>query len=500
MNMALQDLIEERRKKLKKYERQEKAYPARVRREVTLKKIVESFRKFEGRNVSVVGRLMAWRDQGKIIFGPINDGSSRLQLVFNQEKTENFSLVKETFDIGDFVEARGKIFKTKRGEKSLAVSRARIITKSLRPLPDKWAGLQDIEKRLRERYLDILFNPEIKELFHKKSIFWDTVRDFLKKAGFLEVETPVLESIPGGAEAEPFITHMNALNTDFYLRISLELPLKKLLVAGYEKVFEIGRIFRNEGIDREHLQDYTQMECYWAYADYHDMMELTETLYKKIIKNLFNTFKITSYGSHINWETKWKRLQYYDIFKNKTGLDLSKATITDLKDKAKKLRLKFPKKAGAGRLIDLIFKKAVRPYLINPCFVIDHPLLISPLAKKSEKNPERVERFQIFAAGVELGNGFSELNDPIDQRKRFKEQMKLREKGDREAHRLDEEFLRALEYGMPPAAGFGMSERLFAVLMDKPIRETVIFPLMKRADFPTNDVNHRKSNPRKLKC
>ncbi len=325
-------------------------------------------------------------------------------------------------------------------------------------------------------------NPETKEIFLKKSVFWASVRDYLSRAGFLEVETPALERIPGGADAEPFKTHHNALDTDFYLRISLELSLKKLLIGGFEKVFEIGRIFRNEGIDREHLQDYTQMECYWAYADYVSMMKFTEELYKVVIKKVFGTLKTKSGGKLIDWGKKWQEVQYFDVFKKNTGIDLNRVDAKELKRKIQSLKLETDldlNKLGRGHLIDLIYKKIVRPKLIEPCFLVNPPADVEPLAKRLEKDNQRVERFQIIAAGTELGKGFSELNDPIDQRKRFEEQMKLREMGDKEAQMLDEEFLTALEYGMPPAAGFGMSERLFAVLVDKPIRETVFFPLMR---------------------
>ncbi|MEK7464533.1 MAG: amino acid--tRNA ligase-related protein, partial [Patescibacteria group bacterium] len=365
-----------------------------------------------------------------------------------------------------------------------------MISKSMRPWPSTWFGIEDVEKKLRERYLDLLLNDEVRDLFIKKSRFWDVVRSSLVKEDFLETETPVLESLPGGAEAEPFKTHHNALNTDFYLRISLELPLKKLLVGGYEKVFEIGRIFRNEGIDKEHLQDYTQMECYWAYADYKDMMALTQKIYKKAVKEIFGELKTKS-GEHvIDWDTKWPLVDYYEVFKKETGIDLKNATKEELHKKAHELNLDPESFLGRGRLIDLIYKKSVRPKLIQPCFLVDPPVDIEPLAKRTEYDSNRVERFQIVAAGTELGKGFSELNDPIDQRKRFEEQTKLKEAGDREAQNLDEDFLQALECGMPPAAGFGMSERFFSVLMDKPVRECVIFPLMK-PNLPAGGQNNK---------
>ena len=292
------------------------------------------------------------------------------------------------------------------------------------------------------------------------------------------MQTPVLENIPGGAEAEPFVTHHNALDTDFYLRISLELPLKKLLVAGYDKVFEIGRIFRNEGIDREHLQDYTQMECYWAYADYKAMMKFTREMYLRAIKEAFGTLKLkTADGTVINWGAKWPEVDYETEFKKGTGLVLAKATNAELLAKTKELKLEIPKNAGRARLIDILFKKTCRPKLIQPCFLINPPVDIEPLAKRLPNDARRVARFQIVAMGSELGKGFSELNDPLDQRARFEEQEKARAAGDAEAQRIDEDFLEAMEYGMPPAAGFGMSERLFAFFADKSVREASIFPL-----------------------
>ncbi|KKU94057.1 MAG: Lysine-tRNA ligase [Candidatus Jorgensenbacteria bacterium GW2011_GWA1_48_13] len=477
----LEDILRERAKKLEAYKKIGNPYPARVARDATLAEVAEKFAKFEKskKSVSLAGRILSLRDQGKIIFASVSDGTGKFQFVFKKEETENFDVVKQTFEAGDFAEATGRVFSTVRGEKSLLAKSARLIVKSLRPLPQEWFGLEDIESRLRQRYLDILLNPEVKETFVKKSLFWNEIRAYSKKAGYLEVETPVLEAVPGGADAEPFKTHHNALDTDFYMRISLELPLKKLLVAGYEKVFELGRIFRNEGVDREHLQDYTQMECYAAYEDYNDMMKFTEGLYKSAIKAVVGSLKTTFGGKTVDWGKKWPKLDYYELFEQETGLDLKKATRDELFQKAKTLGLEPERNLGRGRLIDVIFKKAARPKLWEPCFIINQPIDISPLAKRKEDEPDKVERFQIMAAGTEVGNGFSELNDPIDQRKRFEEQMRLRAEGDKEAQRLDEEFLLALEYGMPPSSGFGMSERLFAVIMDKPVRETVIFPLMK---------------------
>lgn len=478
----LEDIIVERRNKLERYRKTANPYPAKVVRGVSLQEVKKNFAALSKKKkpVTVVGRIRAWRDQGKIIFSDIEDGTGNVQLVIDRERVKNMELIKATFDSGDFVEAKGAPYVTKRGEKSILVSTIRLIAKSLRPVPQSWYGLEDVETRLRRRYLDLLVHPAARDLFVKKNMFWKTVRNILEEERFLEVETPVLEAIPGGAEAEPFVTHHKALDTDFYLRISLELPLKKLLVGGYEKIFEIGRIFRNEGIDREHLQDYTQMECYWAYADYGDMMRLVEKMYKAVIKKTFGRLETTYMGDTIDWGKKWPKVDYYAVFKKETGIDLEKiVSVEDLYLEAKKLGLKPEAGLGRGKLIDFIYKKLVRLKLIAPCFLVNPPVDVEPLAKRTEKDPHRVERFQVVAAGTELGKGFSELNDPLDQRARFEEQMKLRAAGDKEAQMLDEDFLEALEYGMPPAAGFGMSERLFAVLADKPVREAVFFPLMK---------------------
>ncbi len=478
----LEDIIGERKQKLEKWRAFSDPYPPRVKKSDGAKFLVEHFSKLAkaGKKVSLNGRVTSVRDQGNILFVDLQDESGRMQAVVNKRETKNFPTVKTSLDAGDFLSVSGTLFKTKKGEKSILVKEALIIVKSLRPIPKEWFGLEDVETKLRKRYLDSIVNPGVRELFRKKNSFWRTVRDFLMDEGFLEVENPVLEAVPGGAEAEPFVTHHNALDEDFYLRISLELPLKKMLVGGFEKVFEVGRIFRNEGIDREHLQDYTQMEVYWAYADYNDMMKLTEKLYKKIVKNICGSMKSKRGSETIDWGKPWKRVEYFDLFKKYADLDLAKASLEDLKREAKKLKIDFGSGDGKGRLIDLIYKKTVRPDLVQPCFLVNPPVEIEPLAKRIPGDPRRVERFQVMAGGTELGKGFSELNDPIDQKKRFEEQAALREGGDREAQMMNEDFVEALEYGMPPAAGFGMSERVFAILMDMPIREAVYFPLMRR--------------------
>jgi lysyl-tRNA synthetase class 2 len=481
----LEDIIQERIKKIKiLQENGINPYPARILKKakiISINDILNSFNSFvkKRKKLAVAGRIMSIRDQGGLVFSDLVDSSGKIQLVFKKNNILNLNFWKKVLDRGDFIFCIGIPFKTQKGEKSLEVKYLELLTKSLRPLPTEWFGIEDQELRLRRRYLEMILSPETREIFVKKSIFWQTFREELKKEGFLEVETPVLEPIPGGAEARPFITHLNALDEDFYLRISLELPLKKLLVGGFEKVFEIGRIFRNEGIDREHLQDYTQLEFYWAYHDYNDLMQFVERLYKKVIKKTTGSLVTIYQDKKINWGKKWPRVEYVQLFKKFTRIDPVKASRDELYKKAKELNLNPEEFAGKGRLIDLIFKKTARPTLIQPCFLINPPVEIEPLAKRLETNPNLVERFQVMACGTELGKGFSELNDPIDQRKRFEEQLKLREAGDEEAQMFDEEFVIALEYGMPPTAGFGVSERLFAVLMNKPVRECVIFPLMR---------------------
>ncbi len=479
----LEDIVQERRKKLDAIKAAGiDPYPARVKRSF---EVAHALRDFEtlvssGGEVSLTGRLRSLRDQGRIIFADIEDESGKIQVVLKDDALSDLAFWRSVLDMGDFISVTGPLFVTKRGEKSLEAHGLQMASKSLLPLPDKWEGLENEDIRFRKRYLDLIAGENLRELFRKKTVFWETFRNALKREGFLEVETPVLENLPGGAEAEPFRTHHNALDADFYMRISLELPLKRLLVGGFDKVFEIGRVFRNEGIDREHLQDYTALEFYWAYSDYRDVMKLVERTYKEVIEKTVGGLVTEFGGKKIDWSGEWPAVDYVEAFrKANDGLDPITADRPELLNKAKELKLELEKSAGKGRLIDLIFKKTVRPTLVQPCFLINPPVEIEPLAKRHQENPAVVERFQVVACGSELGKGFSELNDPDDQRARFEEQMKLREAGDAEAQHLDEDFLEALQYGMPPAGGFGVSERLFAVLMDKPIRETVFFPLMR---------------------
>jgi lysyl-tRNA synthetase, class II len=440
------------------------------------------FDELQTKEVFLAGRVKSLRPMGGSAFAHIEDESGKIQLFLSKKKIdpEKYKFFIDTIEIGDFVEVRGKLFKTKTEEITVEVTDWKILSKSLSPVPTEYFGVKDTEELLRRRYLDLMMNSETRGLFRKKNVFWQTARNFLSKKGFLEVQTPVLENIPGGAEAEPFVTHHNALDRDYFMRISLELPLKRLLVGGYEKVFEIGRVFRNEGIDREHLQEYDMLEFYTAYTDLKKGLHLVEKLYKEIVEKVCPNMETEYKGNKISWGEKWETKDYFELFFKETGIDLDKEVYAeDLQKKADELGIKYEKNYGKGRMIDTIYKKTVRPKLIQPCFLIGHPIEVSPLAKKDPKDPRKVLRMQVLVGGSELGNGFSELNDPLDQRARFEEQSKLRAAGDMEAQMLDEDFVEALEYGMPPAFGFGFSERLFAFLMNKSVRETVIFPPMK---------------------
>jgi len=426
--------------------------------------------KLGGKKVLVAGRLMSVRGHGKLIFADLKDESGRMQLMFKSDLlADKFTLFKE-LAVGDFVAVVGEVGKTQAGEISVFVNDLQLLSKAVRQIPPEWFGLKDEEERYRKRYLDLILNDDLKELFKKKAIFWQSIRSFMLSEGFLEVETPILEISAGGADATPFATHHNALDIDLYLRISMgELWQKRLMVGGFEKTFEIGRQFRNEGVSREHLQDYTQMEFYWAYHNYEDSMVLVEKLYKYVIKE---TFGIDNYGG------KWLKVDYREVVKKETGIDIDTISEADLKKKAASLGVDVKKEVGRGRLIDGIWK-LIRKSIDGPVFLINHPVEVSPLAKKMADNSKRVERYQVIIGGSEMGNGYSELNDPVDQRQRFEEQQKLRDAGDTEAQMHDRDFVEALEYGMPPVTGFGVSERLFAFLAGKPIRECVLFPLLR---------------------
>jgi len=460
------------------------AYPAKTKRTHTVIGALALFGKiFKSKKaITLAGRIMAMRSHGGATFLDIQDGTEKIQGLIKTDKIgeKGYAFLVDHFDIGDFIEITGNLIITKRGEKTIEATDYKMLAKSLTPLPEKWHGIQDIEEKLRKRYLDILFNPEVKEMIKKRAVFWNSMREFLVKKGFLEVETPVLEVTPGGADARPFVTHHNALDLDVHLRISMgELWQKKLMVAGFEKTFEIGRMFRNEGMDAEHLQDYTDMEFYWAYANHEMGMEMVEEMYKYVAKKTFGTLKFKIKGFDIDLGKKWEKYDYTSIIAKHTGVNISEASLPEMEKALQKLGVTYEKKGfNITRAIDNLWKYC-RKDVAGPGFLINTPIEVSPLAKKNEKNPKLVQRFQVILAGSENGNGYSEVNDPIDQAERFTEQQKLRDAGDQEAQMFDKDFVEALEYGMPPTCGFGVSERLFSFLMDKPARETQIFPLMK---------------------
>ncbi len=434
-----------------------------------------------GSKVKTAGRLMTKRDLGKIAFCVLKDESGKVQIVLQDRETPSGQkeFFKKYIDSGDFIGVEGEIIKTKTGEISILVKKVELLSKAILPLPEKWKGLQDDEERFRKRYLDILMNPEVQEMFVKKSKFWNVMRNFLIDKGFIEVETPVLENLAGGAAATPFKTHHNALDIDVYLRISMgELWQKKLMVAGYDKTFEIGRQFRNEGMDMEHLQDYTQMEFYWAYANYEDGMKLVEEMYKKIAKEVFGTLKFEIHGHKVDLGKKWEVYDFESLIKKETKIDIYKSDKKDIVKKLKKLQIDFDSSVEKWRMVDLLWKYC-RKKLSGPGFLTGQPVELAPLAKRIPEDLKKVQQFQVIIAGSEMGNGYSELNDSLDQEERFKEQAKQKDSGDNEAMEHDKSFVEALKYGMPPTCGFGVSERLFGFLMGKPLRECVIFPLMK---------------------
>jgi len=462
-------------------------YPAKTNRDHMIGAILADFNDFEASKkvVTLAGRLRSSRGHGNLCFADLEDDSGRLQLVFSKQEVgaEQYKLFEKYIDVGDFIEVQGTAFTTKAGQQSLAVAEWKILTKALRPLPDKWHGLEDKEEKLRKRYLDILTNDELKDTIRKRSRFWSSMREFLMARDFLEVETPILETTTGGADARPFVTHHNALDIDVYLRISAgELWQKRLMVAGFDKTFEIGRQFRNEGMSAEHLQDYTQMEFYWGYADYMKGMELVTELYRHVAKETFDKLKFDINGFEVDLAKEWEIYDFTSIIKEKTKVDITKTDLKEIEETLKKLKIDYDKKGfNITRGIDNLWKYC-RKSLDGPGFLVNVPVVMEPLAKRQVENPNFVQRFQVIIAGSELGKGYSELNDPIDQAGRFADQQELREAGDDEAQMFDKDFVEALEYGMPPTCGFGISERLFSFLCDKPIRECQIFPLLRPKD------------------
>ncbi|MEW6274711.1 MAG: lysine--tRNA ligase [Bacillota bacterium] len=447
------------------------------------REIADNFAAFQESRVSVAGRLMARRAHGKTTFADIQDISGRIQLYLrlNDLGEEAYALFGK-LDIGDILGAEGKVFKTRMGEVTIAVEKFVLLAKSLRVLPEKWHGLKDVELRYRQRYLDLIMNPEVKETFVTRSRIVHAIRNFLDRRGFLEVETPMMHTIPGGAAARPFITHHNALDMDLYLRIAPELYLKRLLVGGFEKVYEINRNFRNEGISTRHNPEFTMLELYQAYADYYDMMKLTEELISTVAKEVPGGTQIAYQGEVLDFSPPYRRLTMIEAVRQYTGLDFAL-----LEGDREAARAAAGLGIGAepadtwGSLLNRVFEEKVEEKLIQPTFVFDYPIEVSPLAKRKEDDPRLTYRFELFISGREIANAFSELNDPVDQRMRFQEQVEKRLRGNEEAHMMDEDFLAALEYGMPPAGGLGIGiDRLVMLLTDSPsIRDVILFPLMR---------------------
>lgn len=464
----------------------ELAYPASSKRTHEIKELLKGFSALAKakKEVVVVGRIRSIREHGGSAFFHMEDGTGSVQAYLKKDRVgeKAYEFFQNAFDMGDFVQVRGTLFSTKKGEKTIEASGVKMLAKSLLPLPEKWHGLQDEEERYRKRYLDLIFNKEVKEKFEKRTLVVKSIREFLDKKGFVEVETPVLQSIYGGADAAPFTTHLNAFDLNMYLRISLELPLKRLMVGGFEKVYEMGRVFRNEGVDRQHNPDFTMLEFYWAYADYKDMMKLTEELVSFIVQKVTGRKEIVYEGKKINFKTPWPRVEYAELFRKHLKLAIDSLNRDALAKEARKFDVDVDKTMGKGHIADSIYKKAIRPKLWEPQFIIHHPSEMFPLAKAKADDPSKAETFQLLiGGGWELVKAYSEQNDPLVQKKAFQEQESLFKKGLEDAQRMDTDFVEALEYGMPPTAGFGMGiDRLAALLTDShSLREIILFPTMK---------------------
>ncbi|KKU82156.1 MAG: lysyl-tRNA synthetase [Parcubacteria group bacterium GW2011_GWA1_47_8] len=435
-----------------------------------------------GETITLAGRIMSLRDQGGLVFLDLHDGTARVQVLLKKDDMDekSFALFMEVVDTSDFVEITGTAFTTKRSINSLLGISWRMLAKSITPVPDLWFGLKDEDERYRKRYLDILLNPEVAELVKKRSIFWNTIRTFMLERDFIEVETPILETLTGGAEARPFITHHNTLDVDVYLRISVgELWQKKLMAGGIPKTFEIGRIFRNEGMSYEHANDYTSFEFYEAYQDARKGVPMLIELYRTVAEKTFRTLQFKINDFDVDLAKDWDTYDFNELMKGKYGFDPRDVSMDTFLAILKKEGIPHEPNVDLGRGVDLLWKK-IRKTIAGPAILTGMPVYLEPLAKKSEKDVRTVDRFQILLAGSEVGKAFNELNDPIDQRERFEKQQALRDAGDDEAQMADFEYVEAMEYGMPPMFGFGVSERLFSFLAGKSIREAQIFPLMRR--------------------
>ena len=492
---SLDKITKERLKKRKSLkERGENPYPILVNITHKIGELIDNFSKFSKnkKRVKTAGRLMSLRQHGGLTFGDLQDGEARIQLAFHEDALGKnlYAKITEFVDVGDFLQVEGILFKTKRGEKSLNIAKYGIITKSIRPLPEKWHGLKDVELRYRTREMDLLMNSDVKEIFKKRSLIINSIREFLDENKFMEVEVPILQLIPGGTSAIPFVTHLNAWDLDVFLRIAPEIYLKRLLVGGFDKVYEMGRNFRNEGVDYTHNPEFTMLEFYWAYSNYKEGMKFTEELLRRVAKQVFGKLSFecssrhgeTGEGKSIDFSKSFKRVEFNELLQKYAGINYEDYNFESLLKKAKELGVKIEKKVfSKGEVADSIYKKICQPKLIQPTFVIHYPTEMKPLAKPLETNPSYAANVQLVVAGLELVNAYSELNDPIVQQENFKQQAKLRAKGNKEAQPFDKEFLESLEYGMPPAFGFGMGiDRLVALLTNShSLREVILFPTMR---------------------
>ena len=484
---TLKELRDERLRKLEELKKLGiNPYPAKSERTHTLREVVGDFDTLENQDVTVVGRITGIRKFGQLAFIVLRDQSGQVQLFMKGETVEPLKAEDSQvgmaelplLDTGDFIQASGPVIKTKTGEISVDVRKLRLLTKSLRPMPTKQDGFTNKEERMRRRYVDMNVNEDVRERFVRRSKFWQATRDFLNQRGFYEVNVPVLEHTTGGADANPFVTHMDALDNDFYLRISHELPLKRLLGGGFEKVYDIGPRFRNENYSDEHLPEHVAMEWYWAYADWRDGMQLMTEMYRYVLKETFGTLQFKLGNFEVDLEKEWEEWDYADVIQSRYGIDPYNTTIADVKAALKENNLEVEKTENLARGIDKLWKN-IRKDVAGPVWLINTPTFISPLSKTNPDRPETVQRFQPVIAGSELGNGFSELNDPVDQYNRFIEQQKMRDEGDEEAMMLDIDFVEMLEYGMPPACGWGFSERVFWIFEGVTAREGVPFPQLR---------------------
>jgi lysyl-tRNA synthetase, class II len=464
-------------------------YPGKTNRTHTVSSAIRDFKNLLKKEEELIlaGRVRSLREHGKLTFFTIEDGTGEIQGLIAEEKIgkKSYSFFLQTIDIGDFLEIRGILFTTKKGEKTLDVADYKVLTKSVLPLPEKWHGLKDEDERFRKRYLDLIFNKNVRQKFETKAKIIKAIRNFLDNQGFIEVETSVLQTIYGGAEAKPFKTKINAFNLETYLRISLELDLKKLIVGGFEKVYEIGRVFRNEGVGRMHNPDFTMLEFYWAYSDYKKLMKLTEKMFSSLLNEVFGSEKIIYEEKEINFKPPWPRVEYDELVRKYTKLDIAELNRDSLYKEALKLNVDVDKNLSKAKIIDEIYKKHCRPKIWDPTFVIHHPADSKPLAKPLDDDPSKLASFQlVVAGGWEVINAYSELNDPLLQKSIFEEQEKYFEEGMEEAQRMDTDFIEALEYGMPPTAGFGMGiDRITSLFTDShSLREIILFPTMKPRD------------------